>query len=257
LDQHAERWFEIPLRKFSAQTQRLVDKYDDGRIHMDFTFILSEENNFSSELSFLSTLRAGTDSLGLKASNNRTRKNTRNFRVKDSFAGLLTAGLTCSGEPDKPNYLYPITGEIGLKEVVWTFLDLNELQNLSMGEKGTNLFTDTVEFTTAIVGSASPKIVLNPVGKALRLANAGFTTEVKRDDQHQVLIGLSLPDDEGSKVTSAARAASTLLPSARLGVSTDRSIHTYQLDQLMNFQLEQNAFRKLSEPRTLNLSAFP
>lgn len=261
IEEHIEKWRDLPLEKFSKETQRLIDKYHDALIHFDFTLRISEENNLSTEVNLLSTLVSGSNGLGIKASNNRTRKNTRNFRVKDSFAAILSTNLTCKGASRESDYLYPITGEIGLKEVVWTFLDLNELQHLSKGE-GANLFTDTLVFTTTFDGSASPKVTLSPIGKALSIANAGFTNELKRMDEHEVLIGLALPDNKEKTGKNRSflvvnETTPNLLPSSRLGLSTDKTLYSYQLDQLMNFQLERNALLSLRDQRSVNLSLFP
>jgi len=248
LDKNAEKWEKIPFARFGERTVALVSKYDGTLIGYDFQFTMSEENNVSGGINFLASSGGGINRLGFAANNNRARKNIRNFRIQDSFGQLLKDNLTCSGVPRGKDYLYPITGEIGLAEVIETFLDLNEVQNLNAREK-VPLFGDTLEFTTQFVASASPRIVLSPIGRALSLADAGVTAEAKRTDVHQVLVALSVP----AEVASTTRPRPTLAPRTILrrtrGAAQRRGSRSEELNEFIDFQIQRNTLTTLGATR--------
>jgi hypothetical protein len=52
-------------------------------------------------------------------------------------------------------------------------------------------FVETFEFTTAIKGSAAPKIELKPVGSGFALASASADLSIDRIDKHSVVISLA------------------------------------------------------------------
>ena len=122
------------------------------------------------------------------------RENIRKFLVTDTFEDLLTKKLRdCESVPVGPNLVYPIVGEIGLYDLISTFIDLNvEGINITPKDKAPAL-GDQLQFNTTFVGSITPKIVLSPMGHAFRLADASLTNMESRTDKHAVIIGLSLP----------------------------------------------------------------
>lgn len=202
LRSHPEKWRDVDTRAFGEEVHRLVEKYDETAIVYDFTFTITEANNLSAELNLFRALSGGSDALGLKAGNNRMRQNLRNFRITDTFGGLLVAPLICPELAIDPNYIYPVIGNIGLSEVIHTFVRLNEDQNLTGKDElqasgvfkdKVPRFADTLTFTTTVSGSVGPKVVLNPVGKSFGLADAGLVAEANRTDVHAVVVALALP----------------------------------------------------------------
>lgn len=250
-------WRDIDQSKLSDNSRKLIDRYDNAFIFMDFTFQISEDNNNNSEINLLSTLTRGTDGLNIKASNNRTRKSTRNFRVQDTFVGIFEANLTCAGRSKNPDYMYPVTGEIGVAEVIDTFLRLNETRALTTGVIKDRLFADTVSFTTTISASLGPKILLGPVGKPLSLADAAFTSTSTRTDIHDVLIGLSLPEEELKIAAAEISARGTGARPRTAIVRQSRPEQAQQLNDFMDFQLRRNLILNATTPsRPLVLSVF-
>jgi hypothetical protein len=94
----------------------------------------------------------------------------------------------CDGfEVRRKNLLYPITGSIGLREVMKTFIAISEQGG------GKDSFVDTLTFTTTISGSVSPSLKLKSVPHSFRLVSAGGTASADRTDLHKVTISLAFP----------------------------------------------------------------
>lgn len=156
----------------------------------------------------LGTFARGTGKLGLGFGEDRTRHNIRSFTVTDTFAGLLTQmkDSTCRGlDLQSRNYQYPITGNIGLDEMVGTFVNLSLFSNLENKDaKGPPTMADTITFETKLSGTSTPRVELAPLRRGVSLADAFFTASASRDDIHQVVVGLSLPvaPKKGTKATT-------------------------------------------------------
>jgi hypothetical protein len=99
--------------------------FGGGAIAYDFTFDMTEMNNVDPTLKGTKPMTSGTRIFGLSASADRTRHAIRDFSITDSFGGLLNIpSKECEGKLVGPNYIYPITGEIGLREMTDTFVRL-------------------------------------------------------------------------------------------------------------------------------------
>ncbi|SDJ99814.1 hypothetical protein SAMN05216338_10792 [Bradyrhizobium sp. Rc2d] len=197
-------------QKLSPEAQTDFDKYDQAAIAYDFTFDITEKNNVSAGADFLRTFSRGPLTLGVAGSNERQRQNTRNFRVTDSFEELVTkvSDGYCTDRELAPNYVYPITGSIGMVELVGTFLDLNQSGNLAGPKDAPNVpqVADTIAFTTTFTASTSPKLVLTPLAKGFEFTGVSLSADASRSDIHKVIIALSLPPEK-QKTIKAARAS--------------------------------------------------
>jgi hypothetical protein len=92
------------------------------------------------------------------------------------------------------NYMYPITGKIGVDEMVDTFVDLALFDNLGPPSSGKPpAMADDLTFTTLLSFGATPKITLTPFPKGLSVADASLGITLSRKDKHEVTVGLSLP----------------------------------------------------------------
>src|SRR5262249_5382642 len=135
---------------------------------------------------------------------NLERQNVRTFQIIEDLAELKKA--KCSGEPPAANPAYPITGAIGMDEVVRTFVKLDKLTAFRMGQfdkkegfgakKGKEkefresiIFSDDIEFTTTVTAGVNPELKLNP-GSRLRVTEASIFGSAYRRDQHLVVVAL-------------------------------------------------------------------
>ena len=135
------------------------------------------------------------------------RQGTRIFRMTDSFSELIMMKPSrCPAERPVENFVYPITGAIGLDEYVKTFVDLNEFQNLS-GPKDKNdvpSIAHTFAFTTTFSGTVGARLTLAPLTNQINIASATLKLDGSRVDIHTVIIGLSLEVDKGDPVRAPA-----------------------------------------------------
>jgi hypothetical protein len=217
------------VKKIRCETKRALDKFsqDDAfkrkiynkmSIGYNFTFTITENNKFGVDAGFRDLVggntpaKASTFTLGIGAGMDRRRLGVRDFTFVDSFKEARDPKI-CAVEATGPNYEYPITGIIGLEEVIRTFLELQSVglgnlpgvafslpqvdRKLSLApergkkEGSTVEFTETFEFTTTIAASASPKIVINPLGAGFELASASAGLSADRSDKHQLTITLA------------------------------------------------------------------
>jgi hypothetical protein len=199
---------EKPWRAANSSTRLNILK----SIGIVFSFTLNgdEMNNVASaSATFEKPLSNGTFSFNPNVADTLERQNIRTFTVVDGFEELMEAnrksrGRACQAQPPGPNYQYPITGTIGVAEMIDTFVTLavytdlgkeqepdKDAPDLAMNTAPT--LVDSITFTTSLTAGVTPTWMLMPVGKALQLTNASINLNVARKDIHQVIVALALP----------------------------------------------------------------
>ena len=202
-----QRWRSDVRAGMTPQEARIYDKYIETGIAFDFSFDITEGDGVGGIADPIKLITNGSAGIGLAASGDFKRQNLRHFIVSDTARNLLeNRDLRCTSDYRGSNYIYPISGSIGMKELISTFFDLNEIRPLTEVDKATTVFADTLTFTTTFVGSVSPHVIVAPVGSGLGLAppGASITGGASRIDKHSVIIGLSLDKPKGKLVTAAA-----------------------------------------------------
>lgn len=174
-----------------------LSEFDKAAIAYNFTFAVTENNDGTAGADFSLPIPAGTVKVAFSAGDKKQRKGQRSFKLADSFKELRQ--LRCGDVIIKESRRYPITGVIGLDEVVANFL---HVARLAQPKGKLSDFTDTITFTTKMNGSINPTIALIPAKGHTR--NGGILLSVDREDSHQVLVGLKLP------LTDAERRAAEL-----------------------------------------------
>jgi len=161
-----------------------------------FKFELTEDNDNGGDLTLSMPFTNGTVSLVLASGAKKTRANQRVFSVANTFGETL-ARPECRKEPIRdPNLIYPITGKIGLQEVLQTFVSLSLDHELTKGKNDVGEFTERLTFTTKLTASAKPKLTLNAVNDQFRVTEANFSSVHERTDLHEVAVALSVPDSK-------------------------------------------------------------
>src|SRR5262245_43444589 len=100
----------------------------DTFIGYDFVFEITEDNNATKgqlEFDRPAFTKGSSFSLDLSASATLQRKNKRDFRIIERLDQLNKAN--CTIEATRKNWLYPITGAVGLDEIVRTYIRLEKL----------------------------------------------------------------------------------------------------------------------------------
>lgn len=215
------------LRAMPNNVRANIIKYERAAITYDFTFDISEQNTVAAEVDFVNLLSHGTFSIGPRGQSDLQRQTVRLFRVNDTFGELIHINSDrCTDDGSPENFLYPVAGRIGLGEMVETFVDLNEFQNLT-GSKDTDTvptIADTFNFQTTFNGSVGPQVTLTPLNHLFNVAGASLTASALRKDIHKVIVAMSLPPPAKSQ---PAPAVSGFLgssgPAARPATAVDRN----------------------------------
>lgn len=214
----------LDIDDYPRNIRGVLERYEKAAVAYEFTFDITENNNISGNIDFVDKISRGTFTLGLTAKADRKRQNKRNFRIIDVFGQLARNQEMeieiCPGI--KSGAIgYPITGEIGIRDQLSTFLSLNQSGNLIGGipakdsilaVPGPELVSsitlsptlaDTITFTTTIEGSANPTVSLTPITEKFTLMKASASFTANRSDIHKVIIVLALPPREDQELTIA------------------------------------------------------
>jgi hypothetical protein len=195
----------------NAAERAFYNRYILTGIAFDFTFDITEMDRAAASLDPVRLITRGTLGIGINASAQLNRENRRHFIVSSTFKALLddvNLNNFCKaqgGDYRGPNFVYPIAGQIGMTELISTFIDLNEgpqLQNF--GKDDAHVFADTLSFTTTFDASVSPHLVISPVGHRIGFAPSSLLGDASRTDLHQVIIGLSLEPLKPARPAGAA-----------------------------------------------------
>ena len=156
---------DLHLNELPTGVRANIVKYENAAISYDFTFDMTEQNGLAAEVDFANVLSHGLFSMPAKGSSDLQRQTVRIFRVNDTFGELINFRRgRCTEDGSPENFAYPVSGRIGLGELVETFVDLNEFQRLTGSKAGDTVPTiaDTFNFQTTLIGSVTPQVTLTP-----------------------------------------------------------------------------------------------
>jgi hypothetical protein len=201
-------------RAVMEQAQRFGD---ETAIAYEFTFDIDEQNDASGDATWTLPLTGGAFSLRAQAGSDLERHAQRNFTIVDTFGDLRRTN--CSPEVLEKNWIYPIAGEIGIYEVVATFVKLHRVENPA--DQETFSFHDTLQFTTFLGAGVRPKLDLTPVTDStlVRLVKANLGAQ--RLDIHSVVIAVS-----GGRETTTAVGRRSLTTSRSPGIRSFHAMRT-------------------------------
>lgn len=205
-------------------------RYIESSLVMDFTFDLSESNKNSTEIDLLKALSRGTVGLNFVASDEHKRGSRQQFLISETFGHLLDDQQVCfAPEYDLtrrtknyglPHPFAPITGAIGIRDIVKLFIQINREGILDKNKDvAAPTLADTLMFTATYIGSINPVVAINPIGRTFDFKLASLTGQATRSDINQVVIGLSL-DPKVNRTTVLDRAFRSALPLAG-GIGAD------------------------------------
>jgi hypothetical protein len=237
-----------PLLLPPGRPRAFYNRYINTAIAYEFSFDISESNAAGFSVDPVRLISGGTGSAGvtLGASGSLSRNNIRRFKMADSFGGLLFKPLAnCSRNYYlADNFAYPIAGNVGLRELIHTFIDLNEdAQLLSSKDDGPRVFGDTLKFTTTLSGSATPHVQLDPVGNRFGLASSNVGLSASRSDIHTLTIGLSMGAEGQVPLASVSRGLFSLsgriktqaVPYGGAAANVNRALETIDEQYWRNF----------------------
>lgn len=180
------------VQQIRCEARRAIEDYPgafrSAAIAYEFDFNIKEINNASAGATWAKPfVSGGLFSLTASAGADRTRDAVRNFKIADSFSEAKRA--ECSREALQKNWIYPIAGDIGMYEVVSTFLKLRNVEGPIVNEVFT--FADTLTFTTEISAGLKPTLTLNSLAGRFRLTQANANLSASRTDVHKVTVALA------------------------------------------------------------------
>ena len=214
------------------KSERRIAAYRAASIGLDFQFDITEINDKTFVANLADPFTRGLFGLQLTSGDKRVRQNVRMFQVVDLFDKLLTDDALieyCSNETESfsGNWIYPITGNIGIKEVLGTFLDLAEY----VGYREKTDFSDKLVFTTNYYGTADPKITITAMNSSFHLDDVAGTGKADRRDIHQVTIAFALPVTTEGAPTAAGRPRGVDTEAEVLRILKERETEEFFEDQ--------------------------
>jgi hypothetical protein len=242
LSAHREAFFSFSPSRLGSKLERdFYDRYINTAIALEFSFDITENGGAGFTADPVKLIAGGSAGIAVAGSDAVSRNNIRRFTIAESFGELLkNEKLQCVDGYLPSNFQYPIAGTIGMRELVSTFIDLNEDKDLSPTSKEVpQVFGDTLKFSTTLMGSVTPHVVLAPVGNRWGVdppTNIGLSAG--RVDVHQLTIGLSIgaPPVHGPR-TLVRRDAFSLRPTVgqNRGSNKDRALEAIENQHMKNF----------------------
>lgn len=201
----AREGLEDALQRAAAQGpshRAQVEKIRDlSKIGYEFKFEMSEDNKAAaSGLTFERAASHPGDGFKLELvadlngdNTENARKNTRIFAVVDDLKELHKA--RCGRVEPRRNLIYPITGSIGIGEIVRTYIELETMTDLKTVDWETNkemiAFSDQLEFRTTFDARANAELNFETAVGRWRLTKASLSGSASREDVHTVTVSLA------------------------------------------------------------------
>ena len=155
-----------------------------------FDFDITERNGTSASAAFkLPWLTSNVLDVGASGALDLTRQGHRVFTSEDTWEDLLVNPKRCTGSlaTNPANFVYPLTGSIGVGRVVETFINIDR----QGGAKDS--FVDTLTFTTEATGGADASVKLASVPDQFRPVAAAAAVSASRLDIHKLTLSLVFP----------------------------------------------------------------
>jgi hypothetical protein len=192
--------------------------YKTASIAYAFTFDITEENKAGADATWRLPYTLGGDFFQLFANGHfdRNRFTHRTFRIIDTFEELYNTRCD-DAAPQLANLIYPISGEIGMYEVVKNFIKMQQIANPKAGEMFT--YSDTLTFNTFLKAGVQPSLVIGPFPDRFRLVSANGDFSSSRRDIHEVVVSMAgdKPRTPGTRTSGTALGASALSTMADMG----------------------------------------
>lgn len=228
------------LRFLKHETRETIDFFAGSAVAYDFTLDMTEANSSGGGIGILRTFRTGSLNYGFSLGLDLTRQNINSFLITDTFQNLLIGlpvGYCSNSWSSKDrNFIYPITGNIGLNRTFSEFLTLSLFGNLAAkDDKGPATTSHSLEFTTKWSGSSTPSLEFTPAGLGTVLKSASLTGSASREDKHKVIIGLSIPTKQFGP--SAERLTVQLVNASRAATPAERQAAQAISQHILRFEL--------------------
>jgi hypothetical protein len=185
--------------------------FQDTNMAMQFRFEIHEDNNASANGSFVWPVHIGTLTLGYSGGSERERRSERWVSVSANFSDLLKL-TSCAANGDVADSyrarMYPITGNIGIAELVRQYLIVNDRATFELNPKDSKkIFSDKLLFTTVLHAGVKPSLSLSPA--IARTIKFDADLNADRKDIHELIVDIG-PGTSAPKAADAKAAVSNL-----------------------------------------------
>lgn len=179
------------LRKERRRFKEVID-FEGNAAVFQFVFQVTENNNGSTAGTITWPITTGVITLGYGAGEKRKRSSDRQVKLVATFGELneLPCGDVEVAEEPRLPLRYPITGEIGLNEVISDYMTVATRKGQRF-QSANDSYRDKITFTTAINGSLNPGINLSK--RMGQLIQASIDLNADRTDVHELTIFLTPP----------------------------------------------------------------
>ncbi|SCB55873.1 hypothetical protein GA0061098_10583 [Bradyrhizobium shewense] len=169
-----------------AAVQTFGQGFQNASIVYTFTFDINEQNGAEAGFTLFNPFANGTFNVAATGGSNRIRAGNRNFELIDSFDDLRKMNCTRDREA---NWVYPLTGDVGMYDSVATFIRLQRADNPGSGRIFT--FADTLTYTTTFTGGVGATLTLQPVSEQFKFTAANAGLSGSRTDVHKVVVTMA------------------------------------------------------------------
>jgi hypothetical protein len=177
-------------KEITSEAYKNVNDFVRTGIVFNFRFKITENNDLTGKGAITWPVHMGTLTLGYDVGDKRQRVGDRVVKIADTFGELNK--LPCEDQQTQRDLMYPISGYVGLNEVIDQYYSLLSEGKIKF-DKGQS-YQDTIQFTTTLNGSVNPQLNLIPTKN--HLVKSEFTVGGKREDFHELVIYIALPQSE-------------------------------------------------------------
>jgi hypothetical protein len=175
--------------KIRCEAKAAVEDFSGGQlsgahIAYTFTFDILEKNDANLGATFTNPLKGGSVGLDTGLQSKLSRQGVRTFELLDSFDDLRK--MNCTRDREK-NWLYPLTGDVGLYDSVGAFIRLQQ----APGATSVVTFADTLKYTTTFTGGVNASVALAPLTDQFRLTAASAAATSSRTDMHKLVVTMA------------------------------------------------------------------
>lgn len=173
------------LRSFDDEASWLIA--DATVIGMGFVFDMSASAGAGIAADFDRPGTSRNFAVDASAGGTFARSNKRAFETAERL--IEVDDHECAGKQRRRNLAHPITGSIGLHEVIRTYIQLEKQTNLA--KKSDTVFSDSLSFTTDYQLNVNPTWEMNAVVGTIRLTKLSLTSSGQRRDFHTLRVVLT------------------------------------------------------------------
>lgn len=212
------------LREHRVRHYKDISSFESQTAALNFQFTITVNKDATSKGSLKWPIAilpwTGTAMIGYDVGDKKQRLSDRTIKLSTSFGELYQLDCGAAYEPGDSNALsrYPITGSIGLDEVIGSYIKILRKGN-SFNSNDKESYKDKIEFTTTVNASINPSVTLTKLSGHEAKAEGSFGAT--RKDVHTVTIFLKSPGSGGSK-SKPQSVAITSMPTLRVRAHVNR-----------------------------------